>query len=165
MGRDLSAQSPIFDSSPFADIIVATWYHVDVGDPGLVQNYFTPDATIFFSRADPIVGRQNIHDGYVARRANNSNRISRHVVSNVFVTSLGVDTAETACCMRLYAGEGSPPIPGPEPVSVADQYDRFVRGDDGAWLIAERRLRALFANPDTLFKGPVAPAVPSEPSS
>ena len=151
----MSAPPLSASSSTFEQIIVATWYYIDVGDPSNVQQYFTADAKLYASRGEPIVGRHKIRDGYVARRARNPNRTSRHVISNVFVASTAADAIQTVSCMRLYAGEGTPPFPSPEPLSVADQFDTFVRGVDGEWLIAERRLHLLFANPEAVFHGPV----------
>lgn len=148
---------PLVDKTPFENIIIAIWYDIDVGDSTNVQHYFTPDAKIYFNDRAPVVGRQDIHDGYQARRARGP-RVSRHVVSNVFVTGYDENTAKTICCIRLYAGDGVAPLPHPEPLSVADQEDTFVRGDDGMWLVKERRITNLFFDPETVFAEPPSSA-------
>ncbi len=152
----MSAYRPIIDKAPFENIIIATWHDIDVGDATDVQHYFTPDARLIFGTSAPIVGRQAIHDGYQTRRAQGP-RLSRHVVSNVFVTSGDDQTVHTTCCFQLYAGNGVAPLPHPEPIAVAEQLDRFVRGEDGRWLIAERRITTLFADPTTVFNRPPSP--------
>jgi SnoaL-like domain len=147
---------PVVDKSVFEGIIIATWYDIDVGDSTKIQDYFTPDGRLIFNDREPIVGRQAIRDGYQARLAAGE-RLSRHVISNVIVISSEPNRVTTLCCLRLYAGDGKAPLPHPEPISVTDQFDTFVRGEDGVWLIEERRLSNLFSDPDTVFRKPPAP--------
>jgi SnoaL-like domain len=148
----MTSYPPIIDKTPFEDIIIAVWYDIDVADSKNVQYYFTPDARIYFGDR-VVVGREAIHEGYQQRIARGP-RLSRHVISNVFVTRADESSAETTCCVRLYAGDGTAPLPNPEPISVADPPSRFVRGEDGTWLIAERRLTNLFFHPETVFAEP-----------
>jgi len=148
----MTSYPPIIDKTPFENVIIAVWYDIDVADSMQVQHYFTKDAKIWFGTR-LVEGRETIHDGYQQRIARGP-RLSRHVISNVFVIRADENSAETLCCVRLYAGNGTAPLPNPEPISVADQYDKFVRDENGNWLIAERRLSNLFFHPDTVFSEP-----------
>lgn len=148
----MASYPPIIDKAPFEEIITAVWYDIDVADSMNVQHYFTKDAKIFFG-SRVVEGRETIHEGYQQRIARGP-RLSRHVISNVFVVRADETTAETICCVRLYAGDGTAPLPNPEPISVADQYDKFVRDENGDWLIAERTLSNLFFHPETKFSEP-----------
>jgi len=139
------------DKAIFTDIIVAIWYDIDYGDSTNVKDFFTPDGVLSFDGRE-IHGRQAIHDGYQERRA--GNRLSRHIVTNVHVIRQDETTAEVVNTLQLFAGNGVPVLPDADPLAVTDTFDRFVRGDDGEWLIESRLLRNVFVREGARFSQP-----------
>jgi hypothetical protein len=148
---------PIIDKTVFESIIIASWHDIDIGDSTHIGDYYAEDGRLIFNSREPIVGRETIREGYQTRLAAGA-RLSRHVVSNVFVVSASENEVKTVSYMRLYAGNGEPPLPHPEPLSVSDEYDTFTRAEDGIWYIAERHLVQRMADPDTVFRTPPSPA-------
>ncbi len=135
----------------FNDIIVGIWYDIDLGDSTNVQYYFTPDAVLSFDGRE-IHGREAIHEGYMTRAK--SNRLSRHIVTNVHVVRQDENSADVVNTLHLFAGNGEPVLPNADPLSVTDTFDHFVKGPDGTWLIQSRLLRNLFVREGATFVEP-----------
>jgi SnoaL-like domain len=87
------------------------------------------------------VGRQAIRK-YGEDRARMTDRIARHVYGNLRLIPLSTDRVEGHVTITLYRHDG----PGglPEANAMADAHDIYVRGEDGCWLIEERRLDLVF---------------------
>ncbi len=87
-------------------------------------------------------GREQIAAGYARRQANGP-RLSRHLVSNL-VTETGQTGRVTATyVVSLFAGNGVAPLEVGSPSAICDVRDELVLAD-GSWLIAHRRLTAVF---------------------
>lgn len=140
----------------FEDIIVGIWYDIDHRDGSAVSRCFWPDGTLLFSER-LVRGREQIDAAYAARVARGP-RLSRHVVSNVYLAELTRDTARVVSTFRLYAADGHPVAPNTEPLAVEDCIDDFRRTQNGEWLIKHRALVHLFMRPDAVFAVPTTAA-------
>lgn len=87
------------------------------------------------------VGREAIAQ-YGASRAKLTDRIARHVCSNLRLRQLGPDRVQGQLMIMLFRHDG----PGglPDPVALADAQDIYVKGADGKWRFEERRLELVF---------------------
>jgi hypothetical protein len=79
---------------------------------------------------------------YGANRAKMTERIARHVCSNLKLTTLDSKKIKGDLIITLYRHDGSGGLP--EPVAVADARDIYVKGEDGKWRFEERRLELVF---------------------
>ncbi len=86
-------------------------------------------------------GREEIAK-YGAERAKMTNRIARHLYSNLRLIPLGRDRVEGHVTITLYRHDGAGGLP--EPSGIADAHDIYVRGADGRWRMEERRLDLIF---------------------
>ncbi|MBB3327079.1 hypothetical protein FHX39_002023 [Friedmanniella antarctica] len=141
-------------------LMSALWFDIDHGDGTLASTFFTPDASLTFSRRT-FVGTAEI-DGVYRTRAARGPRVSRHVTTNLHLTVRAPAAIEAVSILTLYAQDGEPPVPTTVPVLVADVYDTFVRAADRdgdgrpVWLIAARRIETRFLAPGGVL------AVPTE---
>ena len=72
-------------------------------------------------------------------------RTSRHIYSGLrFEIESERDATGTSVCLS-FAADGLPPLPA-KPFLVGDFVDRYRRGDDGRWRIAERRIQRVFTS-------------------
>ena len=119
---------------------------VDFGRAGLIADLFTEDAQ--WQGTDLLLaGREQIQDWF-ARREGVRRRVSRHVCTNVMVTVLSEDEAESVCYMINYRhdrreGDESLPVPAEVPKYVGELRDRFRR-TPGGWRFARRQVDVAF---------------------
>jgi hypothetical protein len=87
------------------------------------------------------VGREAIAK-YGADRAKMTQRIARHLCSNLRLTALDSNRIQGNLMITLFRHDG----PGglPDPVAVADAHDIYVKCEDGKWRFEERRLELVF---------------------
>ena len=137
-------------------VVTALWHDIDHHDGCGAAAFFTPDASLTFSRRT-FQGRAAIDEVYRERRARGP-RVSRHTVTNLHIVQDGPDYIDAVSALVLYAQDGAPPIPTTTPVLIADVHDRFVRADptgpSGPWLIAARRLENQFLAPGDVLAVP-----------
>lgn len=88
------------------------------------------------------VGRAALME-YGKKRAAMRVRRARHVVSNLRLVADGPDRIRGALVITLFRTDG-PGMGAADPVAVADANDTYVRGTDGRWRIAERKLSLAF---------------------
>lgn len=105
-----------------------------------VEELFTPGGVYGFSFGD-LVGREQIAGFYELRRA--ALRTSRHLFTNLHIHRADASSASATCVLTLHAAKGSAPLPL-DPVMVADYDDEYVRGEDGIWRFASRRVSLVF---------------------
>jgi SnoaL-like domain len=119
---------------------------VDFGNAGQIADLFTEDAQ--WQGTDLLLaGREQIRAWFV-RREGVTRRVSRHVCTNVMVTVLSEDEAESVCYMINYRhdrreGDDSLPVPAEVPKYVGELRDRFRRTPDG-WRFARRQVDVAF---------------------
>jgi len=122
--RLINLYANLNDQARWAD--VAALYAED----GLMTRPTAPGA--------PVVGRQAILDGFLARPP----RASQHVVSNIVVDVESADTARAYSIILLFTGkidpDGGRPLRDDAPPLVGSFSDRFVRTAEG-WRFSERR--------------------------
>lgn len=87
------------------------------------------------------VGRDAIAR-YGAARAKMTDRIARHVCSNLQLHLLASDRIEGRLIITLYRHDG--PGGRPDPVAIADAHDIYIRDADGKWRFEQRRLELVF---------------------
>jgi SnoaL-like domain len=132
-------------------VVTSVWLDVDHSDGSGVSAHFTPDATLTFL-AHTVRGRPRIDELY-ARRAARGPRVTRHVMTNLYVRSATETTAEVLSTLCLFAEDGEPPRPSTTPAMVGDVVDHFER-HDRRWLISSRHIRAAFVAPNAVLAVP-----------
>lgn len=137
---------PFAPSTTVEGFVLRTWWNIDHEDGGGGERFFAPDGVCQMP-AMTMSGRQEIADGYAARRAA-GNRVSRHLVSNLLVEAPIELRVEARYTLVLHAGAGPTPLPLRLPQAVCDVVDRLIRSEDG-FLIEHRRLEAVFIAEDT----------------
>ena len=132
-------------------LVTAVWSEVDHRDGQGVSSYCTPDAEIWFGER-VVRGTAEIDATYAAR-ADRGPRVSRHLVTNLHITSFTADRAAAVSCLLLFAQDGQPPQKITSPAMVGDVRDEFAL-HDGRWLITSRRMTVLFVGPETSLAVP-----------
>lgn len=132
-------------TSKLLSLVIAVWFAVDHTDGAGVSSYFTPDAELRLGSRS-FCGTTEINSVYAARTARGP-RVSRHLVTNLHVTSTADDHATAVSNLLLFAQDGEPPRPTVTPAVVSDVLDEFELRD-GIWLIRSRHIITLFASPD-----------------
>jgi len=123
------------------DVVLGSWANID-HDAGVGgEHFFASDGTCDMPAAT-MKGREEISAGY-ARRQQGGSRVSRHLVTNLFVDVLSPDRARARYNIVLYASRGTCPAPLTEPQAVVDVTDDCVQTGK-AWLIQHRRLTTVF---------------------
>lgn len=87
------------------------------------------------------VGRDAIAR-YGSARAKMTNRIARHVCSNLQLRLLDPARVEGRLIITLYRHDG--PGGRPDPVAIANAHDIYVKLEDERWLFEQRRLELVF---------------------
>jgi ketosteroid isomerase-like protein len=110
----------------------------DAQDWAAVAALYTEDAVFRRpSGGEPIVGREAILAGFLARPP----RVQRHVIANVVVEVEDADHARAFCAIVLYMGDaaegGGLPVQDPKSPLIGTFTDRLVRTAEG-WRFAER---------------------------
>jgi hypothetical protein len=133
------------------EVVTALWFDIDHQDGTSASGFFLPDGEVRFGdRA--FRGTAEI-DALYAARAGRGPRVSRHVVTNLHVTSTGPGTATAVSIVTLFAEDGEPPRPAVTPAMVGDVTDVFEQRA-GRWLIRSRRIEQLFIAPATVLAVP-----------
>lgn len=125
------------------DLNAAFTHHLDHGDiPALVE-LFTADA-LYTNGPRESRGRPAI-EALFRQRIARGPRTSRHIYSGLrFEIASDREASGTSVCLS-FAADGLPPLPA-KPYLVGDFVDRYRRGDDGRWRIAERRIQRVFTS-------------------
>ncbi|MFB9466145.1 nuclear transport factor 2 family protein [Streptomyces cinereospinus] len=126
-------------------LATALWFEVDHTDGTGVSAFFTADAELRFGTRS-FHGSREIDHVYASRTARGP-RVSRHLVTNLHVTSADTTHATAVSNLLLFAEDGEPPRSTVTPAVVSDVVDDFVLRD-GSWLIRSRHITTLFAPPD-----------------
>ena len=122
-------------------IVTAVWYDVDHNGGAGVSAFFTPDGELWFGTRC-LTGTAEIDAGYAGRAARGP-RTSRHLVTNMHLTTIGPAEVSAVSNLVLFAEDGEPPRTAVTPAMVSDVIDEFER-HDGSWKIRSRRFEALF---------------------
>ena len=128
------------------DLVLAYCDLVDSGMASLLPDLFTDDAVFEVPPQAPW-DRAEIERRF-NKREGMSQRVSRHVLTNVRIEVVSEDEASGHCYYTLYRhdGDGSgQPVPLSAPAAVGDYRDRFRRTPNG-WRIAYRVGTAAFVN-------------------
>jgi len=120
------------------------WYEVDLNGGVGVSMAYTEDG-VFRGSAKPLVGRAAIQHFYDWRLEKGA-RTSRHLVTNFHAEFQDDANATSYCIMTLFAADGTPVRPSTPPLLISDQIDRWVKGADGTWLVADRNFVAIFVD-------------------
>jgi len=136
-----------------ADLVVRLWYDIDHNEGANAHAFFTRDAELRFDNAT-FRGSAEIKQVY-ADRAERGERVSRHLVTNVHITSARRGRVCTTSNLLLFGQDGVVPRPSTSPALIADVHDEFVRRRFH-WLIASRHIEYLFIAPTTELAVPSA---------
>jgi hypothetical protein len=132
-------------------VVTALWFEIDHRNGTRASEFFTADAELRFS-ARIFRGTAQI-DAVYASRAARGPRVSRHIVTNLHVTSAGADRASAVSAVILFADDGEAPRPTVTPAMVGDVADEFEWSGD-RWLIRSRGIDNLFIAPTTALAVP-----------
>lgn len=133
------------------DIVTALWFEIDHREGRRAASFFVSDAELrIFTQT--FRGTAEIEEIYTQRAANGP-RVTRHVVTNMHITSAETDRASAVAIVTLFAEDGDAPRPTVTPTLVADVADVFER-HGGGWLIRSRRIEPLFIAPATVLPVP-----------
>ena len=125
------------------DLNAAFTHHLDHGDIPALVDLFTADA-LYTNGTRESRGRPAIEELFRQRVAKGP-RTSRHIYSGLrFEIESEREATGTSVCLS-FAADGLPPLPA-KPFLVGDFVDRYRRGDDGRWRIAERRIQRVFTS-------------------
>ncbi|SEM70940.1 SnoaL-like domain-containing protein [Bosea lupini] len=114
---------------------------IDHGEADKVGELFAEEGALYGIGPDE-VGRKAIAE-WGRQRAAMAERRSRHLQSNILIEPLAADAARGWVALTLYRHDG-PGEGSATPLLIAEYADRYVKGPDGTWLFAERRLTVLF---------------------
>ncbi len=118
---------------------------VDSGNASQVSDLFTDDAAFDSGGGRTVSGRANLAKVFAAREANTARR-TRHLIVNpvVDLCDEGIATGHSSILLFVLDGANAPGAASAvAPNAVVNCHDRFARGDDGCWRIADRRLELL----------------------
>jgi hypothetical protein len=127
------------DAAAIEELLYHSVWLIDHGQADRAPETLAPDGTV---RG---LGEPMDHEGFSAwarARAENTARKTRHLIGNVRLSALPDGRVRGSSTLIVVALEGGD---RPELSFVGDQEDVFVRGDDGAWLIVERKLTPIWA--------------------
>lgn len=132
------------DEQGCARLIAQYARFVDSGEAARVAELFTEDG-VWESPEVRMNGRAEIAKGFM-RRQEQTDRVSRHVCTNVLIDVVTPDEAESTCVFTLYRADGIEPgsiARTTTPAMVGDYVDRFVRTPEG-WRFSHRRAEVAF---------------------
>jgi L-fuconolactonase len=115
-------------------------HHLDRGNTELLTEYFSPDAVMDVENVGLLKGHANIASYYSKR---SKTRITRHVMTNLYVKSLGDGQAYTVHSVTYYASDNASNTQA-IPLGVAEFANYLVRSADGKWLITYRKAAPVF---------------------
>ena len=119
---------------------------IDAGRASTVTELFTDDGSLV---AGPrtMRGRDELAAGFAAREADEARR-TRHLVLNPSVQVIDDGVAEARSSLMLFVLGSEPGGDEPlNPSALMNCHDRFERGADGRWRIAERQIELLAGRP------------------
>ena len=122
------------------DVMHAYAELVDSGRASRVVELFTDDATFEPVPGRTVRGRHQLARVFAAREANTERR-TLHIVANPVVVVDGETATGHSTFLLFILGE--PRSAGVAPDALVYCADRFERGEDGRWRIADRRLQTL----------------------
>lgn len=114
---------------------------VDNDRADLLADLYTEDGRMIGIGPDKI-GQDAIR-AYGKTRAGMTQRIARHVVSNMRILPDGPDRVRSTHIVTLFRADGAA-VPPADPIAVADIHEIHVRNAQGRWRIQERRLAIIF---------------------
>ncbi len=118
------------------------YYRIDHGNAESVAELFTPDGVFKPGGSGPYVGREAIRAYYAAR---SKTIVTRHVSTNLRLTYIDPDHVDGLRVITYFRGD---PAEGPPPYhttpGLMEYHESFVRGHDGQWRFASRRVELLF---------------------
>jgi hypothetical protein len=116
---------------------------VDHGDAAAMTALFTDDGRILRGTL-ALSGRAELPQILAGRP---DDLVMRHLLTTVLVTPDGTGGGASALVYyALYRGQGTPPLPMPQPFSLGEWHCRFARTAAG-WRIAQLEIRRLFVRP------------------
>ena len=123
------------------DLITAFGWYADHGEAIKIPGLFTEDGRISAPGMD-VEGEANLTELFEAR-AKQTDRLSRHLWSNMKILSASDGCIELVVTATTYIGSGDKPAT-PETYVVGDSYETFEKNSEGAWRFKERRLDLIF---------------------
>ncbi len=128
------------------DALIAEFaYRIDHNLSDSVADLFTEDGWYGRHGGSRAKGHAAIRRAYL-QRAEQGERIVRHIFTNLRLTMRSSDEADGICILTLFGGNGPGPHPA-EPVLVQDYTDTYRRVG-GVWLFGSREARLIFAAPN-----------------
>lgn len=134
-------------------IVTAVWYDIDHVNGTGASAFFTPDAELWFGERC-FHGTAEIDAAYAVRAARGA-RVSRHIVTNMHLTSVGPTEVTAVSNLVMFAEDGEPPRTAVAPVIVSDVVDEFELRDD-IWQIRSRCFTPMFVSPQASLAMPSA---------
>lgn len=131
-----------------ARLVAAYCHYVDHGQAGRIAELFTADGVWTAPGVVTMRGREELRSGLTQREAR-SDRVSRHVCTDLLIDVLDADRAEGVVTVTIYRhdrGEGEPadgPAPLEGPLMVGEYRDRFARTVEG-WRFSYREVAVSF---------------------
>jgi hypothetical protein len=123
------------------DLITAFGWYADHGEAIKIPDLFTEDGRISAPGMD-VEGLANLTELFEGR-AKQTDRLSRHLWSNMKILSASDKRIELVVTATNYIGSGDKPAT-PETYVVGDSYETFEKNSEGAWRFKERRLDLIF---------------------
>lgn len=123
-------------------LLIDYWHDVDTNWGRNAADCYTADA-VFETPRLAYRDREQIRAFY-QYRVNRGPRIAVHSVTNFRIET--IEPAEIICTwyLFLYAADGEPVLPTHPPIQISFMKDRYVRDEQGRWLVAHRRFEPWF---------------------
>lgn len=137
-------------------LLVEYCRRVDFGEGAGIADLFTEDGV--WSGVDlTLTGRDEIREWFTRRQAL-ERRVSRHVCTNMMITLVAPDRADSTSYLINYRhdrqeGDLSLPVPAEVPKFVGECHDELRLTPDG-WRFARRHVDVAFARPRRDRAGP-----------
>ncbi len=123
--------------------LIYQWAHcLDQGKYSEIPDLFTDEGIYIFDENWDIRGRAQLEARYRDRAA--TDRVARHVSTNLIISVLNSDRASGTGTLTVYRHVGAG-LGSTVPASVQDFKDIYEKSSDGRWRFAERRLTQVFA--------------------
>jgi hypothetical protein len=127
------------------DLNTAFCYYLDHDEVDALLDLFVED--VHYTHGSRVSRSKAELKQVFASRSATQTRTSRHLYSGLKLEIESATRARgTSVCMT-FGQYGEPPLMPAIPTLVADFVDRYARGDDGKWRIAERHIHRIFVDP------------------
>lgn len=138
---DVTPEMRMLIRSQIEELVTEYGYLFDHGQADRMADLFTENAE-FHGIAGSAKGRDQLHALYVKTAAMMT--ATRHCCTNLRLTIESPDRASGTVLVTSYGhrGEG---MGKPHPHTVGDFQDIYVRGADGRWRFASRRVVTVFS--------------------